>query len=684
MSDKKKRLKYKKERCLLSDVLPYEIPITFSNRYFYDFLLKNKVEFRDETLSWASDDKSLDSLVKIIFNIPQDHAVTTGERKLHDKYIKLNTIKKKDFETIPFTYKISHKENQYREMSICHPQNQIQIVNFYHNYKELILYYCNVSSFSIRRPKSVSKYTFFKDKTHYDSLPTDDTRVEEHNKEYENLRSFFVYKEYSNIYKFYESHKFHRAEKKYDQLIKLDISKCFDSIYTHSLSWALLTKESTKENIKKLKNTFADRFDSIMRDLNYKETNGIVIGPEFSRIFAELILQSVDKSLERKAEENNLRHKVDYEIFRYVDDYFIFYNSENTKDKILEFLQINLKTHKLHLNTSKQVIYKKPIITEISIAKDRIANLLEKSIEYNVEDFEQRDSSDNLVRSKKGSIHINSKKMITQFKLIIKECNVEYKDMLNYTLAIIDRKCKAILKKHHSVDQKLRPEKQLIQAIVGILDFVFFIYSVSPRVNTTIKLCRILSIFTTFLSSGNVKFDYRHLIYKLIYDNICFILKKNRNTEHSQVETLYLLLTLGELRKNYWLEEDVLANYLNIKIHDRLCEELNYFSITVLLSYIKNKKRYKNLKLILENTIIHKFDINRSTLSKDAELTFLMLDSLSCPFITSNTKSEILNIYGIDASLLSSITSKQEYWFTKWNNFNFEKELDAKHSQEVY
>ena len=34
-----------------------------------------------------------------------------------------------------------------------------------------------------------------------------------------------------------------------------------------------------------------------MQNLNYGETNGIVIGPEFSRIFAELILQEIDKSV---------------------------------------------------------------------------------------------------------------------------------------------------------------------------------------------------------------------------------------------------------------------------------------------------------------------------------------------------------------------------------------------------
>ncbi len=36
--------------------------------------------------------------------------------------------------------------------------------------------------------------------------------------EYENLKTFFVYKDFSNVYKFYESYKYQRCEKKYDKM----------------------------------------------------------------------------------------------------------------------------------------------------------------------------------------------------------------------------------------------------------------------------------------------------------------------------------------------------------------------------------------------------------------------------------------------------------------------------------
>lgn len=683
MSHKQYNLKYKKERVILSDILPYEIPITFSNRHFYDFILHNGIEYQKNKIEWISDDDALETIVKLMFGLENNTKATETIFRF-DKQVQLSsfeTKKKYSFISIPFNYKINHKENEYRELSICHPRNQLKIIDFYNEFKELIIYYCGISPFSIRKPHKVSGFVYHKDKTHYDALSDDKITVEEFDKEYENLKSFFVYKDYSNIYKFYESNKYHRCEKKYNKLLKLDISKCFDSIYTHSIGWALLNKESIKENLAKSEETFAGKFDKLMQEINYNETNGIIIGPEFSRIFAELLLQSVDKKIEQILHnEYELKHKLDYEIFRYVDDFFIFYNDENDRGKILEVLQLELKNLKLCINTSKTITYTKPIITEISIAKNKLANLIEEKLIYNLENSE---GDPNI---KKGSIHINSKHLITDFKTIVKECKVDYKDILNYSLSIIEKRCEKIIKNFNLSDKNGNSEKQLTKAIINILDFVFFIYSVSPRVNTSIKLCRIIELFVTFLKRKIKNRDLKHLVFKFIYDEICFVLKKNENSKHKQVETLYLLIVLSELGKNYWLEETILLKYFNIsKNEDVENSKLNYFSITVLLFYIKNKKCYDKMKNFIENTIKEKFDNNKKMIWKNTELILLLFDCIACPYLKIETKYYLLNVYGVsDDKLKNKIINKKLYWFTKWNKFDFGKELDSKHSREVY
>lgn len=104
----------------------------------------------------------------------------------------------------------------------------------------------------------------------------------------------------------------------------MDVQNCFDSIYTHSIAWAI------NGGVDIYKDTFEGKcdgsvgvlWDKMMQEMNYNETNGIVIGPECSRIFAEVIMQYVDQMVEQQLLIKGYRNKVDYECYRYVDDYF--------------------------------------------------------------------------------------------------------------------------------------------------------------------------------------------------------------------------------------------------------------------------------------------------------------------------------------------------------------------------
>ena len=153
MSKKKKYIQYPKERAILSDVLPYEIPITFSNRYFYHFLVENNIELKDDIIK--TDTKFIDDdligfkeTLKILF---------------HHKY---ESTEDYMFKKIPFAFRISHKEKDFRELALIHPINQLKLIKFYDDYKESILYSCSISNFSIRKPFDVAKFSFFNDKLH--------------------------------------------------------------------------------------------------------------------------------------------------------------------------------------------------------------------------------------------------------------------------------------------------------------------------------------------------------------------------------------------------------------------------------------------------------------------------------------------------------------------------------------
>ncbi len=471
MAKRRVSLTNRKQRSVLTDMLPFEVPPTFSNRGYYRFLRNNSIEIEKGKVRWICETTDLDQTMRLLFGVAPEAEIATeavtewGKQKMRSSV----PIKRCEMATIPFNFRVAHNLDG-RTLSVVHPRNQVDVASFYATHSALIIYHTSVSEFSIRRPVSVSRYAYFKDKLHEERMDAV-AGVEEEDREYEQLGSYFVYRKYRNIHRFFESYKYHRSEKKYDAMVQLDVSKCFDSIYTHSMPWAVLGKNQTKFSLEVSKATFGGRFDALMQNLNHKETNGIVIGPEFSRIFAEIILQSVDAELIKQLTEVNLTHKIDYEIFRYVDDFFVFYNEESTQLKIIETLQEILKSKKLSLNTAKIKHYQKPIITEITMAKERISTLLNNEIDPVCEEESLADLSkppkQNLVCA------INANRLIIRYKSAIKEAGVTYGDLLNYTFAIAENKIEKLFKAYVASDKSDRDRKRLSNALLAITEFAF-------------------------------------------------------------------------------------------------------------------------------------------------------------------------------------------------------------------
>ena len=73
---------------------------------------------------------------------------------------------------------------------------------------------------------------------------------------------------------------------------KVDYKSCFDSIYTHSYAWII---ERNIIDAKDAKNSHLFlTIDRILQNINGRSSNGIIVGPEFSRMIAEILLQRID------------------------------------------------------------------------------------------------------------------------------------------------------------------------------------------------------------------------------------------------------------------------------------------------------------------------------------------------------------------------------------------------------
>lgn len=729
MRRKKIRLKYKKERVLLSDVLPYELPFIFTNRYFYRFLVRNEVRVEKEYVRWRADiDEGALDFLAILLGTKANELGT-------DSY----KIEKKQ-ESIPFTYSILHKPTKSRDLSIIHPKNQIMVVDFYERNKSLMLYYCGLDKFSLRHPNKVACYFYYRDKLHKTLIGRKTDPLELYFNEYENLRTYFSYKRYNNIYKFYEDYRYQRAEKKFSKLLKFDIQSCFDSIYTHSIAWACGGgKDIYKASFAggQGDSTFGSQWDSLMQKMNYNETNGIVIGPEFSRIFAEVILQHIDSEVMRNLNFEGFNWERDYVCYRYVDDYFFFYNEDKCKDKALALFEGYLKEYKLSISNEKTKLFEHPFITDITRAKIRIDQLIEDELKYHTDDSEivigdldesldtsgaEPQQEDDVKREKvdfaasdESYLHLNARSFNLQFKAILKECNVESKDVVNYTLSRICSKLESDIKKfdsgfrllsralgddslediHKEIKKsKTCKEKMMTSFLVELLDSVFFLYSSNKRVNTTLKVINILNNVVIHLDNDyelkdtiakKYSDEVRDIVFKKIQDEVSLVFKTSKFSSCAQLETLYFLILLKQMRSKYHIPAQEINSYLG---DDSSPEKFNALSAIILLYYYGNEKQYATLKKLLVENLKLKFrSVSNEHARKSAEYTILLADLICCPYIDFEDKRQIaiqVDITKTQLSRMLNYLKKQEYLFTKWTKVDITKELSAKISQEVY
>lgn len=145
----------------------------------------------------------------------------------------------------------------------------------------------------------------------------------------------------------------HSAKKSYaestsDWLVKTDITRFYPSIYTHSLTWAAYGKEKVKSNLKLFDGSLGDRLDIITRACNRNQTVRIPIGPETSRILAEIISSRIDDDLKPQLSALS-PDKID----RLQDDWFIGVATLEEAERTLSKISRAYREYGLDINGSK-------------------------------------------------------------------------------------------------------------------------------------------------------------------------------------------------------------------------------------------------------------------------------------------------------------------------------------------
>ena len=140
-----------------------------------------------------------------------------------------------------------------------------------------------------------------------------------------------------------------------------DITSFFPSLYTHAIPWAIHTKPVAKVKKGKahmISAYYGNLLDEAARAAQDGQTVGVPIGPDTSHILAEIVGVAID--LELHAALGDWPSG-----FRYVDDYFLFFDKREQAETALAAVTSALGAFELHINAAKtRIIEVKELVEE--------------------------------------------------------------------------------------------------------------------------------------------------------------------------------------------------------------------------------------------------------------------------------------------------------------------------------
>lgn len=651
--------KHDELRTILTETLPYEVPLTFSNIGFYRFLKKiNKsTPFFRELL-------------------------TENKSPL-----------------LPYNYAITKNEKNTRVISIPHPVVQYEIGNLIHSNAEYINYLCSKSNFSIRKPTAVAAYYY--ESSPFDFKPNSELKDNDvaQNNTHENddddkfSSSYFSYDGYTLLYKFFNSLKFQSLEKKFSFSLRFDIAKCFSSIYTHSISWAIKGRRFSKENISS--DSFDSKFDHLLMKMNDNETNGILIGPEFSRVFAEIILQAIDVAVERELESLGYKYKIDYDVKRYVDDYFVFTKNEDIANIIYKTFIAEMSRFKLYVNESKELRENRPFITKLTIAKTQVLNEINdffKSIkrDNNHLDLKERSSIPSIVFIYKPYTRSNG--LITKFKAIVKQNNTSYDSFSGLIMSVLRSRLQRINNELLYIKNIEDYSSTYRNFIIFNIDFLSFLFAMNIKSRTSHLMSQLIVIIGE-ISSKLIKADHDEIIKKL-KDETNILIDIAIHDTKPRIEFVNFMIALRSIFKSDVLNDESIKRFFQINKTEIITSHFDYFDISSCLYLICNNNNNVDIRDSIYQSLYNKV-LESKKPRNSSEIIHLLLDLGTFPYISEKIYKETLKLYlsktnGIIPNEQTINTTYNQIrqnstFFTDWNEaINIKKILQKKEMQRGY
>lgn len=461
---------------ILTDIMPMEISERFTFFYFYEFLMTKNEEIKE--------------MIHFLLKIKNEYKTGT--------MFEGGGNKGNNWVTMPLKYSIMKELYSERIISLLQPMAAVELFAFVSIYQKELLNILNMNSiFSLRyhhrnndlyyknRNKSVTKY-----------FAVESSEIEKDL--IEKTGMFFDIKPYKSIASFTSSEEWLVLNSKYNYFIRTDYKACFDSIYTHTFKW-LIGKDVN--DTKDFKNTnIYTTIDRILQNINARTSNGIVVGPEFSRMIAEILLQSIDRTVYSKLLNLGKIAGENYNVYRFVDDIFVFAESEELANKIVELYSESAAKYLLRLNESKLYRNKVPFVLDewlnkTAIFANRTSNCLFRTRdEQDLWLRKEKEKEENIGKElrphilKSRALYYSKRSIMNQLNELICEYSMKDRTIVAYFLGTILNKVSRNKEKINIFSDNVTEK-----IVYNFLDLVFYAYSFFPSFNNTQRLLSIIS-----------------------------------------------------------------------------------------------------------------------------------------------------------------------------------------------
>lgn len=590
------KLKFRKRNKLdiiLTDSRPVELPKNFSLVYFYNYLNKSK------------------KIASMFETVKKELRASEDEGK--------GLLWGPNWHAAPLKYHIYKNRFEMREMSLISPVSMIELPLFIEAYEKQLLLLSSEEGFSVRKHEA-------NEGLKYIEINSDKGVIYSAEKSIESSGSFYTIYPYKYISEFQNSSYWYQLNREYRYFGKIDYSKCFDSIYSHTYTW-LITKNSVDGKDYGRSQYFLNMCDRLMQNFNGSVTNGIVVGPEFSRIMMEIIAQNIDKRVKTKLFNEGLNDVRDYSVCRYVDDIFIFADEEKIVETIIELYRDEAERFHFRLNDQKRLVGKLPYAwfgwkQNIHSVNEYICKTL----------F-------NDAKTDRYIIKYNPK-MLPNMKMMYQNIVAEYPE---YQAKVTAYVLTTLYKKTMQTDKPLFSDEKLVEKLLYFLDAIFYFYSFSLSYNNTEKVISILDV----LGSQVPDDIFRDCLHRVLSAYSLSLAKAN--TE--DVVNLFLLSSM------YTIELPDIIEESQVEKIEKTGNPLMYAIFLLYFSY--NKTKEDEFRKVVENKISHAI----SDIYKPKDF-FMYTESwwlyifANCPLISQLSRDEIINKLKEQRDYLKKASSK--------------------------